>query len=90
MSIELADKTGNIGQASTNTGFNDAREECMKLGGTLVKQFFEDGKTTQPKKVAEQIMVVAHKTKDNQIRNSLVNIAKLLKEAKGFCVVQTA
>jgi hypothetical protein len=89
MSIELIDANGSLGQASTNTGFSEAREECMKLGGTLVKQFFEKGETKKPKMVALQVLHVAHKTKNNQVRNSLVNIAKLLNKAEEFVVVQT-
>lgn len=89
MSIELIDKNGPIGQAATNSGFGEAREECLKLGGSLLKEFFENGITKQPKKVAHQALAVAHSTKDNQIRNTLVNIYKLLNNADEFAMVET-
>jgi hypothetical protein len=94
MSIELADNTGNIGQASTNTGFTNAKEEVYSLfdnGEALVlKQLFIDGYTKKPRLAAKEAMIAAHKTKNSQVRNTLVNLNKLLSKAKGFAVVQTS
>jgi hypothetical protein len=94
MSIELADNTGNIGQASTNTGFADASEEVESLfdsGEALeLKKLFADGYTKKPKLAAKEAMIAAHKTKNSQVRNTLVNLNKLLSSAKEFAVVQTS
>lgn len=91
MTIELADKSGSLGQASTNKGFGDAREEVLSSKGNReLKDFFINGKTKDTSAASKQALVIAHDTKNSQVRNTLVNISKLLEKAEDFVVVQTA
>lgn len=93
MSIELADSTGNIGQAATNTGFLDASNSVKVIfdmnRAKELKKFFDKGYTKNPKQAAKDAMVASHKVKDNSVRTTLVNISKLLNKSKKFAVVQT-
>jgi len=88
MSIELADTNGSLGQAATNTGFNDAREAVEASNYKDAKQFFDEGYTKKPKDVADQIIKLAVKTKCKSTRSTLINISHLLNEAEDFAVVQ--
>ena len=92
MSIELYDKNGSLGQAATNTGFGEARRFVDTLGKEFsdLKQLFSEGKTENIDSAHNQTMQAAHKTKDAQVRNTLVNIGKLLKEAEDFAGVSTS
>jgi hypothetical protein len=90
MSIELADSTGAIGQASTNTGFEDAMAIVEESNLKELKKLFVNGVTKNPKQASKDALELAHKVKDNQIRATLVNVSNLLSTAKEFAVVQTA
>lgn len=89
MSIELCDSTGSIGQASTNTGFEDAMTIVESSNFKELKKLFVNGVTKNPKQASKDAMQLAHKVKDNQVRATLVNVSKLLSTAKQFAVVQT-
>jgi hypothetical protein len=89
MSIELFDNTGAIGQAATNSGFKDAGNEVEKSKTVELKKLFKDGVTKDTKTASQEALDLAHKVKDNGVRSTLINVSKLLKRAKEFCVVNT-
>ena len=90
MSIELADVNDSLGQAATNTGFDDAARAVERLSGLdNLKDLFENGETDQPLLASNEALLAAHKVKDTQISSTLVNMSKLLKKAKDKAMVVT-
>lgn len=88
MSVELCDSTGSLGQAATNTGFSDARAASDKKKSPALQKLFNDGYTKNPSQASKEALKLAHKVDDNQVRNTLVNLSRLLSQAKDFAVVQ--
>ena len=91
MSIELVDKDGPIGQAATNTGFQEASEEVESSKAKELIKLFVDGVTKDPKTASKEAYELAHdkSIRKNSIRTTLLNISELLDKAKEFAMVQT-
>ena len=87
MSLSLTDNTGVVGEIATNLGYMDMMNAAEDSNFSDLNYFFENGYTRKPDKVAGQAVQLARSIDKDDVKSTLINLAKLLHKANGKAVV---